>query len=699
LWRNQPGIRGNRAVQRGTGIAYLLKTMTRPRFHRTAVLLLLAAAWLGAASPAAAQEPPPPVDRLCDSAYENCRQTLLNLIRAESVYIDVAFWFMEDKGFADALISAKNRGVSIRVLMDTKANTSYPLNKKRLAELKAAGLPMRERTADFLHWKLMLFGGQNVLEFSGANYSSEAFVASSPYANYVDEIIVFTRDTAVIDSFRSKFDDIWTRTSGYKNYANVTGPLTRRFDPFPIDPELNFPTTGGSGSGDFAARSVPRYNAETVGIDSIIYRIDDDRHTNALIAAIGRGVPVRVITEQLQYRDAKRYKHSFNVDRLFMEGVQVKFRGHTGMTHEKLTVLRGQQMSIFGSSNWTISSANSQLEHNYFTHKPDLHLWTIDHFERKWNNLGPLPETKPFVPLPPDTPVNKLPANVAQNQPLSVNLRWYGGPWAWYYDVYFGTDPTNLELLPERTDLPLGPSPNTSTNQNYPIGGLEPGTTYYWKVVSRTAAHLEKSGPIWSFRTEGILPAGSPGDVVLHAGAATTHFGNWASVVDASAASGRRIYNKNLGKTKPASALAAPVDYFEMTFIARAGVPYRLWVRGQAEKNSYNNDSVFVQFSDSVTATGTPSIRIGTTAGTSVTIEDQPSAGLSSWGWADNLVGGNAAPIYFETDGEHTIRVQRREDGISIDQIVLSRDAFLTTSPGFTKNDGTLLLASPGSID
>jgi hypothetical protein len=30
---------------------------------------------------------------------------------------------------------------------------------------------------------------------------------------------------------------------------------------------------------------------------------------------------------------------------------------------------------------------------------------------------------------------------------------------------------------------------------------------------------------------------------------------------------------------------------------------------------------------------------------------------------------------------------------------VLSRDTFLTTSPGFAKNDGTILVASPGSLD
>jgi len=38
-----------------------------------------------------------------------------------------------------------------------------------------------------------------------------------------------------------------------------------------------------------------------------------------------------------------------------------------------------------------------------------------------------------------------------------------------------------------------------------------------------------------------------------------------------------------------------------------------LWLRGRAQADSYNNDSVYVQFSGSVTAAGAPANRIGST--------------------------------------------------------------------------------------
>jgi hypothetical protein len=43
-----------------------------------------------------------------------------------------------------------------------------------------------------------------------------------------------------------------------------------------------------------------------------------------------------------------------------------------------------------------------------------------------------------------------------------------------------------------------------------------------------------------------------------------------------------------------------------MTFNADAGVNYRLWIRSKAQADFWGNDSVFIQFSDSVDGSGTP---------------------------------------------------------------------------------------------
>ncbi len=90
------------------------------------------------------------------------------------------------------------------MLVDLRANGTYPLNADRLNELRDAGAPMRRRTASgILHWKMMLFEGQNTVQFSAANYTS-AFVPNIPYENYIDDVIGGLQQT-VIDCFRRLF--------------------------------------------------------------------------------------------------------------------------------------------------------------------------------------------------------------------------------------------------------------------------------------------------------------------------------------------------------------------------------------------------------------------------------------------------------------------------------------------------------------
>jgi hypothetical protein len=189
-----------------------------------------------------------------------------------------------------------------------------------------------------------------------------------------------------------------------------------------------------------------------------------------------------------------------------------------------------------------------------------------------------------------------------------------------------------------------------------------------------------------------IPPPATEGDIVLYASRATTIAGRWQVVADAGAAGGATITHPNAGAAKLTAALAAPRDYFELTFRPTAGRPYRLWIRGRAAANHWSNDSVFVQFSGSVTSTGAPSFRIGTTAATTVNLEDAVNAGVSGWGWQDNGYGAGVLGSLLYFDGSpQTIRVQTREDGMSIDQIVLSPDTYLAAAPGSLTRDATIL--------
>ena len=190
------------------------------------------------------------------------------------------------------------------------------------------------------------------------------------------------------------------------------------------------------------------------------------------------------------------------------------------------------------------------------------------------------------------------------------------------------------------------------------------------------------------------------GEIALLAKDASMVQGNWAVVNDPNAAGGARLWNRDAAVPKLTVPLASPASFFELTFNAEANRGYRLWIRGRADLNSWTNDSVYAQFSGAVSGTGAPLYRIGSTSATWLGIEDCSGCGVQGWGWQDNGYGtGVLGPlVYFAQSGPQTLRIQQREDGISIDQLVLSPARYLTAAPGATTNDATLVAFVPEPV-
>ena len=195
-----------------------------------------------------------------------------------------------------------------------------------------------------------------------------------------------------------------------------------------------------------------------------------------------------------------------------------------------MTFLYNQRLSIFGSSNWTSPSANSQQEHNIFTTRAWMFDYGVDHFNRKWDNLAPggAVETEDFVPLPPDKPTYVSPTNGASSQPTTLTLKRYAGPWAQRYDIYLGTYPN--PTTPLVTGVELGPSESSKDDATYAMTTpLQEGTQDDWKVVSKTMADQPANGPIWSFvTTGGTTPTLGAGDVNVYAANAPVIRGKWS---------------------------------------------------------------------------------------------------------------------------------------------------------------------------
>ena len=212
-------------------------------------------------------------------------------------------------------------------------------------------------------------------------------------------------------------------------------------------------------------------------------------------------------------------------------------------------------------------------------------------------------------------------------------------------------------------------------------------------VMAVVVIHLFSTSDVLVMRSTAQSP-----DIVLYAADVSTMSGNWGRLASTSGAGGLKMTSEDRGASEM-TPLAAPRDYFEAEFDAAAGVPYRVWLRLRAAGNSKWNESVWVQFTGAIDANGSDLWAVGTTAALLVNLEDCFACGVSGWGWQDNAWWlGASSVVRFRTTGRHRLRVQTREDGVDIDQIVLSAATFLHAPPGSIKDDGTIVpKTTPGT--
>jgi regulation of enolase protein 1 (concanavalin A-like superfamily) len=281
-------------------------------------------------------------------------------------------------------------------------------------------------------------------------------------------------------------------------------------------------------------------------------------------------------------------------------------------------------------------------------------------------------------PTPPAAPSSPTPADRSTGVGMSTTVRWSSSG-ATSYDVRLGT--TN-------------PPPQVATGQaenTYTASALTASTTYYWQIVAHNAVG-DTTGPVWSFTT--AAQTAVPTEIVIYASdiANGQLHGAWTTAPDATSPNGVKMTTADAGWSSIQQPLAAPADYIDVPFSAEADTPYTLWLRIRAISNNKYNDSLWVQFSDAQVG-GSPVYPIGSTAGLLVNLAtDSTATSLNAWGWQNGAYWlTQAGTVTFPTSGMHTLRIQLREDGVELDQIVLSPARYLHNPPGPPTNDSTIV--------
>ena len=332
----------------------------------------------------------------------------------------------------------------------------------------------------------------------------------------------------------------------------------------------------------------------------------------------------------------------------------------------------------FGSTNPPQAIETGQVTTSY---APTIatgttYFWQIVARNSAGSTAGPVWSfTTVPTPVPPAVPGAPSPAPGAGGVAVSAALSWSAAG-ATSYDLKFGV-----------TNPPPQVAAGQAASSYRPA--LSAGTTYFWQVVARNAAGVT-AGPIWSFSTVAAPIA----EVVLYARdipAAALH-GSWMAAAAAGSPNGIALGTADAGFAATDTPLASPTDYVDVSFAADAGTPYTLWLRLKAVANSKYNDSVWVQFSDALAA-GAPVYPLNSSSGLLVNLAtDATALSLNDWGWQNGAYWlAQPATVTFAAGGTHTMRIQVREDGVMLDQVVLSSARFLTVPPGPVGGDATIV--------
>ncbi|MGE3512365.1 MAG: phospholipase D-like domain-containing protein, partial [Vicinamibacterales bacterium] len=473
-------------------------------------------------------------ERMYFPAYENVTSVLVAKINAETVRVDISAWYLTEHAISIALLNRFHAGVPVRLIGDRVAIfESDPLTKREFYWLAAQGVPIRLRYypewfPEIVHWKAAIFVGQGEVAFGSANFTPFELAPVSA-ADYKDETVLVTDDSSIVNAFKTMFDRFWTDVTTEPRSRIVNPPFFKDWNeacalesacadfatlhpnPTPmvidrrrLEPDYPLPAEMVWSQGPaFNNRLIQEIDREATQVDLVAYRLTVSTVADALIRKFQSGVPVRFMVDPEQYTSRvwpEYWLTRANVDRMWVAGIPIRQRVHTGLTHMK---------TLITSAVATNASSNIaefwQRDHNYFipsATKPQLHQALRDRFEEMWSDPNAF---GPFTPLAADAARLVSPLNGSGGLPGGPTLTWARAPFATSYDIYLGSSGGTMTRV-ANVPAVLSSTPPDSYSWT-PVTPLAPGTTYQWRVVSRTFATdvnpaLVAASSTWSFTTQ-----------------------------------------------------------------------------------------------------------------------------------------------------------------------------------------------------
>lgn len=146
-------------------------------------------------------------------ANQHPDQQLINVINSSKSSLDIAIYSLTEQSIVDAIISAKNRGVTVRVITD-RIESMGKNEIKELTLLVNDKIPVKiNKHAGLMHLKMTIVD-KCIATTGSYNYTENATKEN-------DEVLVIINDSKFAQGFDNEFESMWNNVKEYKNYSLI----------------------------------------------------------------------------------------------------------------------------------------------------------------------------------------------------------------------------------------------------------------------------------------------------------------------------------------------------------------------------------------------------------------------------------------------------------------------------------------------
>ncbi len=315
----------------------------------------------------------------------NFKEKLLNRINLTNHSIDMAvysFFNMED--VADALIIAKNRGVKVRVVYDSRQTQ----NSMQL--LINAGIQIIKRPTyldGIMHNKFFIFDARDTIQVNDWLWTG-SWNPTATELNWKNNVVEIN-DPTITQAYLKEFEEMWGSNTDTPNSSNA------KFGNQKTDNTPHFFNIGGktievyfSPSDNTTSKIINSINSANENVYMAMYAITRTDIKDALYNRYTSGMTdIRGLIDQVNTSGSV-----FNDLDVFAE--MYNNQENTGITlHHKYSIIDQSNASsdpivITGSHNWSNSAENDNDENTLIIHDVYIANQYVQEFKKRYNENG-----------------------------------------------------------------------------------------------------------------------------------------------------------------------------------------------------------------------------------------------------------------------------------------------------------------------